>query len=113
MARDVDLTEEEIKTVQPLEILTMKPTIIVVNVGEENKESAEEWGRKLEGRNVLPLSLSSEYELSTIKNPEERLVLECDREEYCTRVMDLTTPIGKGPRGLIVAAPRTGAATPP
>src|SRR3989440_12426662 len=40
--------------------------------------------------------------------PEERLVLEFDREEYCTRVMDLTTPIGKGQRVLIVAAPRTG-----
>src|SRR5215208_3656940 len=40
--------------------------------------------------------------------PEERLQLEFDREEYCTRVMDLTTPIGKGQRGLIVAAPRTG-----
>ena len=40
--------------------------------------------------------------------PEERLLLEFDREEYCTRVMDLTTPIGKGQRGLIVAAPRTG-----
>jgi transcription termination factor Rho len=40
--------------------------------------------------------------------PEERLILEFDREEYCTRVMDLTTPIGKGQRGLIVAAPRTG-----
>ena len=40
--------------------------------------------------------------------PEERLSLEFDREEYCTRVMELTTPIGKGQRGLIVAAPRTG-----
>jgi transcription termination factor Rho len=40
--------------------------------------------------------------------PEERIQLEFDREEYCTRVMDLTTPIGKGQRGLIVAAPRTG-----
>ena len=40
--------------------------------------------------------------------PEERLILEFDREEYRTRVMELTTPIGKGQRGLIVAAPRTG-----
>lgn len=40
--------------------------------------------------------------------PEERLEMEFDQEEYCTRVMDLTTPIGKGQRGLIVAAPRTG-----
>ncbi len=39
---------------------------------------------------------------------EERINLEFDPEEYCTRVMDLTTPIGKGQRGLIVAAPRTG-----
>jgi transcription termination factor Rho len=40
--------------------------------------------------------------------PEERIILEHDPQEYCTRVMDLTTPIGKGQRGLIVAAPRTG-----
>ena len=40
--------------------------------------------------------------------PEERLNLEFDPEEFCTRVMDLITPIGKGQRGLIVAAPRTG-----
>ena len=40
--------------------------------------------------------------------PEERIHLEHDPEEYCTRVMELITPIGKGQRGLIVAAPRTG-----
>jgi transcription termination factor Rho len=40
--------------------------------------------------------------------PEERIQLEHDPDEYCTRVMDLITPIGKGQRGLIVAAPRTG-----
>ena len=40
--------------------------------------------------------------------PEERVNLEFDPEEYCTRVMDLISPIGKGQRGLIVAAPRTG-----
>ncbi len=39
---------------------------------------------------------------------EERISLEFDQQEYCTRVMELTTPIGKGQRGLIVAAPRTG-----
>jgi transcription termination factor Rho len=40
--------------------------------------------------------------------PEERINLEFDSNEYCTRVMELITPIGKGQRGLIVAAPRTG-----
>src|SRR5947199_8904501 len=38
----------------------------------------------------------------------ERLRLEYDPENLTTRVMDLLSPIGKGQRGMIVAAPRTG-----
>ncbi len=37
-----------------------------------------------------------------------RLEVEGESENYSARVMDLLTPIGKGQRGLIVAAPRTG-----
>jgi transcription termination factor Rho len=40
--------------------------------------------------------------------PQERIRLEHNPEDLSTRVMDLLTPIGKGQRGLIVAAPRTG-----
>jgi transcription termination factor Rho len=42
--------------------------------------------------------------------PQEgvRLEVENDSNNYSARVMDLLTPIGKGQRGLIVAAPRTG-----
>jgi transcription termination factor Rho len=42
--------------------------------------------------------------------PQEKIRLEMDgqSENYSARVMDLLTPIGKGQRGLIVAAPRTG-----
>src|SRR4030095_17094127 len=40
--------------------------------------------------------------------PMERLRLEHDPEDLTTRVMDLLCPIGKGQRGMIVAAPRTG-----
>jgi transcription termination factor Rho len=42
--------------------------------------------------------------------PDERVRLEMDGDSsnYSARVMDLLTPIGKGQRGLIVAAPRTG-----
>lgn len=40
--------------------------------------------------------------------PEQRLRLEYNPEEFTTRVIDLLDPIGKGQRGLIVAAPRTG-----
>jgi transcription termination factor Rho len=40
--------------------------------------------------------------------PNERLRLEYQPDDYTTRIVDLLTPIGKGQRGLIVAAPRTG-----
>jgi transcription termination factor Rho len=40
--------------------------------------------------------------------PEERIKLEYDHEDYTTRIIDLIAPIGKGQRGLIVAAPFTG-----
>ncbi|MCD6451460.1 MAG: transcription termination factor Rho [Acidobacteria bacterium] len=40
--------------------------------------------------------------------PTERIKLETDKDNISARVMDLLTPIGKGQRGLIVAAPRTG-----
>jgi transcription termination factor Rho len=42
--------------------------------------------------------------------PQEKIHLEMEGtlNNYSARVMDLLTPIGKGQRGLIVAAPRTG-----
>jgi len=40
--------------------------------------------------------------------PNERLKLETRQNEYCGRIMDIFTPIGKGQRGLIVAQPKTG-----
>jgi len=40
--------------------------------------------------------------------PDQRLNLEFDPNNISTRVINLFTPIGKGQRGLIVAAPRTG-----
>jgi transcription termination factor Rho len=48
------------------------------------------------------------FEELTPLHPNERLLLETDPEEISTRIMDLVTPIGKGQRGLIVAAPRVG-----
>ena len=40
--------------------------------------------------------------------PTERLRLETSQDQLLTRVLDMMTPLGKGQRGLIVAAPRTG-----
>jgi transcription termination factor Rho len=40
--------------------------------------------------------------------PSERLRLETSQDNLVARVLDMMTPQGKGQRGLIVAAPRTG-----
>ena len=40
--------------------------------------------------------------------PDERFILETDKEIVETRIMDLLAPIGKGQRGLIVSPPRAG-----
>jgi len=41
-------------------------------------------------------------------HPEDRFILETTPEELNMRIIDLVTPVGRGQRGLIVAAPRTG-----
>ncbi len=40
--------------------------------------------------------------------PQERIKLETTHDQVSMRIMDMLCPIGKGQRGLIVAAPRTG-----
>jgi transcription termination factor Rho len=41
-------------------------------------------------------------------HPDQRISMEHDAEDVCTRVIDLVTPIGFGQRGLIVSPPRAG-----
>jgi transcription termination factor Rho len=48
------------------------------------------------------------FENLTPLYPSSRLVMETTRDKMTTRVLDLTAPIGKGQRSLIVAPPRTG-----
>lgn len=48
------------------------------------------------------------FENLTPLYPNERYVMETEKSKLSTRVLDLTTPIGKGQRGLIVAPPRSG-----
>ena len=48
------------------------------------------------------------FEDLTPLHPNERFILETKPDIFETRVIDLVTPVGKGQRGLIVAAPRTG-----
>jgi transcription termination factor Rho len=68
----------------------------LIKVDAINFEPPEEARNKIFFDNLTPLY------------PQGRLKMETVRDNYSGRVMDLLTPIGKGQRGLIVAAPRTG-----
>lgn len=48
------------------------------------------------------------FENLTPLYPDERLVMETEKDKLTTRVLDLAAPIGKGQRALIVAPPRSG-----
>lgn len=48
------------------------------------------------------------FENLTPLYPNERIMMETSRDRLSERVLDLTAPIGKGQRGLIVAPPRSG-----
>lgn len=48
------------------------------------------------------------FENLTPLYPNERIVMEMGKDKLAERVLDLTAPIGKGQRGLIVAPPRSG-----
>src|SRR3990167_3700241 len=66
---------------------------------------------KVEAINFEPPDAAREktlFDNLTPLYPMEQIKLEHNPDELTTRVMDLLTPIGKGQRGLIVAAPRTG-----
>jgi transcription termination factor Rho len=63
---------------------------------------------EIEGRDPSQSTSRRSFDDLTAIDPRERLRLETGAEPLSTRAMDLFTPIGKGQRGLIVAAPRTG-----
>ncbi len=68
----------------------------LIKVEAVNFEPPEQARDKIFFENLTPLY------------PQERAKLETEAGNLSARVMDLMTPIGKGQRGLIVAAPRTG-----
>jgi transcription termination factor Rho len=68
----------------------------LIKVEAVNFEPPDRGGNKVFFENLTPLY------------PKDRIKLETTPDNLSARVMDLMTPIGKGQRGLIVAAPRTG-----
>ncbi len=70
--------------------------LALLKIEEVNFESPEICRERIAFENRVPL------------HPEEKYILEYDHNEFCSRVMDMFIPVGKGQRGLIVAPPRTG-----
>jgi transcription termination factor Rho len=70
--------------------------LTVEAVNNEDPETVTEKRRNVRFEKLTPLY------------PNEKINLETGPENTSGRVMNLLTPIGKGQRGLIVAAPRTG-----
>ena len=68
----------------------------LLKVESVNDESPEVAHKRIIFDNLTPL------------HPDERFKLETGQKEIGMRIMDLLSPIGKGQRGLIVAAPFTG-----
>ncbi|MFH1861279.1 MAG: transcription termination factor Rho, partial [bacterium] len=68
----------------------------LLKVEAVNFENPEEMSEKIIFDNLTPLF------------PLRKFNLELDPKDFCTRIMDIFTPIGMGQRGLIVAPPRTG-----
>ncbi|MFT5083174.1 MAG: transcription termination factor Rho [Lentisphaeria bacterium] len=71
----------------------------MLKVDEINFDKPENSRNKILFENLTPLF------------PDERMVLECgngSKEDLTGRIIDLTSPIGKGQRGLIVAPPKAG-----
>ena len=64
--------------------------------------------KKVNGIDAETLKDRPLFDNLTPLHPDKRYTLEGERTEVTTRLMDLIAPIGKGQRGLIVAAPKTG-----
>jgi transcription termination factor Rho len=66
---------------------------------------------KVEAINFEPPEVAKDkvlFDNLTPLYPSERLKLETAQDNLMSRVLDMMTPLGKGQRALIVAAPRTG-----
>ncbi|WP_395747593.1 transcription termination factor Rho [Prosthecobacter sp.] len=66
---------------------------------------------EVNGRNPLVMRDLPLFEELKAVNPNKRYQLETVKDRLTTRVIDMMTPVGRGQRGLIVAAPRAGKTT--
>ncbi len=123
-ARSAELSKEERAVLQPLFLLTMKPTMYVANVGEtgsnEYLERVKTHASK-EGAPVVPISASLEAQIADMPDEDKKLFLEdmgmdepglnrVIRAAY--QVLGLQTYFTAGPKEVRAWTVRAGATAP-
>ena len=79
--RDVDFTEEEIKTMRSLQFMSIKPQLVVLNVGEDemNASATETLAAEIQsffsGRQVRVLHLCGKIEMEIAQLPADEAVV--------------------------------------
>ncbi|MBI4256724.1 redox-regulated ATPase YchF [Candidatus Uhrbacteria bacterium] len=73
-AREAGLTPDELERLRVYEFLTLKPVLVVMNVGENGPFDRAHWEKAL-GHPAIPLSIRAERELSDIDDVAERAEL--------------------------------------
>ena len=123
-ARTTELSPEERAVVQPLFLLTMKPTMYVANVGEKGSDSllgkVKAHAAK-EGAPVVPISAALEAQIADMPDEDKKLFLEDTgmdepglnrviRAAY--RLLGLQTYFTAGPKEVRAWTVRAGATAP-
>ena len=65
-------------------------------ITEINGMTPDQWGRRVHFEQLVPVY------------PDSKFVLETEKNELSTRIIDFVAPIGRGQRGLIVSPPKAG-----
>lgn len=80
-------------------------------IEDEDKSSPLLFVKKINGDKIDVALKRKQFEKLIPIFPEEKLVLETDKNIHSTRLIDIISPIGKGQRGMIVAPPKAGKTT--
>lgn len=93
----------------------LKPGDEVTGPARKPKENEQYWGllkvERINGIEPDKMETRIKFESLTPVYPDEKIVLETDKEILSTRLIDLVAPVGRGQRGMIVSPPKAGKTT--
>lgn len=78
------------------------------NKRDQDRYQALSFVEEINGQSPDKMMHRQNFERLTPIYPQEKFVLETERNELSTRIIDLFSPIGKGQRGMIVSPPKAG-----